>query len=186
MKFKIFGKTGEPFGKTVKAVQNTLNRPLNRQRGERLTDAQPVKQNVFMNHLARTQAPLKRQSKSTQLRNRGRQFASGVPIRLPSRKNKKIKNLAKRGDNAGENRLCFAMAGQAVPFKLPTRFAGDKGILFVRLIRQVLSDKQRNHSNQNLNYRSVTGWELSFYVKNNKNNSASAASHFASFSFCFL
>lgn len=165
------------FGKTVKAVRNTLTQPLNRrrQRGERLMEAPPIKQNVFMRQFARTQAALKRQS--IQLRNRGRRFASGAAIRLPS-----VKNLAKRGDNAGENALCFAMAGQAVPFQLPPRFAGDEGILFVRLIREVVYDKQSNHGNQNYNYTSVTGWELWDYISKYKGSSKRAASHFASYS----
>lgn len=69
----------------------------------------PIKQNVFMPNLAKAQAAVRR--KARQLRNQGRLFASGVAIRLPS-----VKNLARRGDNVGENALCFAMAGQAVPF----------------------------------------------------------------------
>lgn len=50
------------------------------------------------------------------------------------------------------------------------------------LIRAVIKDKRLNHSNQNYNYSSVTGWELWDFFSKYKGNPRSTAYAFASYS----
>lgn len=167
---KVFGKNVKVLGKTVKAIQNNLNR----QRGKRLTDATPTRRNCSMSRFAKAPEIVRRQS--VQLRRQGREFASGLAICLPS-----VKNIARRCDRATENALCYAMAGQAVPFQLPPRFAEDKGYYFVLLVREARNDKKTNHGNQNYNYNTVTGWELWDYIQTHKGTPNSIPSPFASY-----